>query len=29
MEIEVQELIIAIAVIQAGGDLNKVKLPAP
>jgi fumarate reductase subunit C len=29
MEIEVQELIIAIAVIRAGGDLNKIKLSAP
>jgi hypothetical protein len=29
MEIEIQELIIAIAIVQAGGDLNRVDLPAP
>jgi hypothetical protein len=29
MEIELQELIIAIAVVLSGGDLNMVNLPAP
>ena len=29
MEIELQELIIAIVVVQSGGDLKKVNLPAP
>ena len=29
MEIELQELIIAIAVVQSGGDLKMVNLPAP
>jgi hypothetical protein len=29
MKIELQELIIAIAVIASGGDLKKANLPAP
>lgn len=29
MEIELQELIIAIAVVQSGGDLKRLHLPAP
>ncbi|GHV35676.1 hypothetical protein FACS1894178_5770 [Bacteroidia bacterium] len=29
MEIELQELIIAIAVVKSGGDLTKMNLPAP
>jgi hypothetical protein len=29
MEIEMQKLVIAIAVVQSGGDLKRVNLPAP
>lgn len=29
MEIELQELIIAIAVVHSGGDLKRLNLPAP
>jgi hypothetical protein len=28
MEIELQEIIIAIAVVQSGGDLKRLNLPA-